>query len=275
MAIIIDRNTKTTRQAPTTQQQPVRIASYPAYPSENPGTPYIPSTNEPSWWDGIPVVPENWTAASVQDDEYAKFAKEAQSLWAKNKTIVFEADKDFKRHVYANKTYAGVDMEVSISLPGQADYKFADLNTLSVSSHRESFPVRTLGTVNPMGFTSGPRTIAGSMIFSVIDAYTFYKVARSLYGQSAESLWSETNASVYPLADALPPFDITITFNNEYEPQGAALRIFGCKIIDDGTTMSIDDLVTENTYSFMAAGIAPIHRAKNWKRVNYDDKAPE
>lgn len=274
MAIIIDRNTKTTRTA-APMQPAVRIAPFPVYPSETPGTPYIPSTNEPSWWDGVPTVPDGWKSAGVQDADYAKFYKEAEAAFAANKTVVFEKDDNFKGHVYSNKTYAGVDMEVSISLPGQADYLFADLNTLSVSTHRESFPVRTLGMVNPMGFTSGPRTIAGSMIFSVIDAYVFYKAARELYGKSAESLWDNTSASVYPLADSLPPFDITITFNNEYEPQGAALRIFGVKIIDDSMTMSIDDLVTENTYSFMAQGIAPVHRAKNWKRVNITDKAPK
>jgi hypothetical protein len=122
-----------------------------------------------------------------------------------------------------------------------------------------------LGMVNPAGFTSGPRTIAGSLIFSMIEVNPFYRAAASIYQNSAESMWDTTSASGYPLADSLPPFDITITLNNEYHPEGAAMRIFGCKIIDEGQTMSIDDMVTEVTYSFMASGIAPVHMAKNWK----------
>jgi hypothetical protein len=132
--------------------------------------------------------------------------------------------------------------------------------------------------VNPMGFTSGPRTIAGSMIFTLIEKNPFYKAAEALYSRSGTSPWKESNAGSYPLADSLPPFDITITLNNEYERQGAALRIFGVKIIDEGQTHSIDDLVTEVTYSFMALGIAPVHFPKGWKvddtSWNSDDGQP-
>lgn len=262
MAIILDKDGETTRRA-AAAATPVRTANYPIYPSENPGDPYIPVTDTDSWWDGIPSSPTNWDPKSATSEHYEAFLA-YEEMARRNGTLVFERDETFKRHQYANKTYSGVDMVASISLPGQASFEFADLSTLSVSTHRESFPVRTLGMTNPMGFTSGPRTIAGSMIFTVIDAYSFYKVAQDLYGRSAKSLWDDTGNPDYPLADSLPPFDITITFNNEYEPQGAVLRIFGVKIIDDGMTLSIDDLVSENTYSFMAAGIAPIHRAKNW-----------
>lgn len=272
MAIIVDKTAEATRQQPETDIPVVRLAPYPVFPSENPGTPYIPDTLEPAWWNEMPDPSTDWSPASNQHRDYDAFIAANEILREKNPTAVIFEKHESKRHQYANMTYAGVDMVASISMPGQGDYVFADLNTLSVSTHRENFPVRTLGSVNPRGFTSGPRTIAGSMIFSVIDAYVFYKIAQDMYGKSAASLWDDTPAGVYPLADSLPPFDITITFNNEYDPDGAALRIFGIKLIDDSMTMSIDDLVSENTYSFMAQGVAPIHRAKNWKVISMDQE---
>jgi len=77
----------------------------------------------------------------------------------------------------------------------------------------------------------------------------------------ADSNW------LYPLADSLPPFDITITLMNEYNPIGSVIRIYGIVLVDDGQTLSIDDLVTENVYSYMAAGIAPMHYPTGWKIV--------
>jgi hypothetical protein len=55
----------------------------------------------------------------------------------------------------------------------------------------------------------------------------------------------------------LPPFDIVLTFFNEYG-NAAKMKIFGITIIDEGQTMSVDDLITEQTYTFMARGIQPM-----------------
>ena len=54
--------------------------------------------------------------------------------------------------------------------------------------------------------------------------------------------------------DELPPFDITISFANEYGTQ-ARLAIYGVRIINEGQTMSINDVYTENTYQFVATDI--------------------
>jgi hypothetical protein len=65
------------------------------------------------------------------------------------------------------------------------------------------------------------------------------------------------NGFFAPLADMLPPFDIIITLVNEYG-QYAKMKIFGVTIIDEGQTLSIDDLFIEQTYTFMARGIQPL-----------------
>lgn len=88
------------------------------------------------------------------------------------------------------------------------------------------------------GFMSVHNTIAGSLVFTVFDEYAFYRINR---------FKNAVKAGYYPLADMLPPLDISLTFSNEHGV-ASTLRIYGVTIIDEGQTMSIDDLITEQTY---------------------------
>ena len=129
--------------------------------------------------------------------------------------------------------------------------ELGELQTLSYSIHRENSPVRTLGHVNVRGFIKGGRTIAGSLIFTVFNEYAFYKIKKY------RELLARRNGFFAPLADMLPPFDIVISFFNEYG-QSAKMKIFGITIVDEGQTVSIEDIITEQTYTYMARGIQPM-----------------
>lgn len=258
-----------------------RVADYAIGQSGNPGTPYIPeptATRDPvlNWWE---------TAVSVDGQDYSSereetIARAQQQFLAdvmKPGALVIEKgssgttsvwkrahDKQFNVDYVSNlsklnKTYTGIDIVPVITIPNRPPVTIGELSTLSISTHMEKFPVRTCGRRNPLGFSRGQRTIAGSMVFSLIDAYPFYR----MMNEAGEAFWDV--AAEYPLADSLPPFDITITLNNEYEDRGAVMRLYGVTIVDDGTVFSIDDLVTENTYSYMALGIAPVHRVNKWE----------
>lgn len=148
-------------------------------------------------------------------------------------------------------SYAGVDIVAEIVLPGQQPLTLGDLQTISYSIHRENSPVRTIGHTNPVGFIRGPRTIAGSLIFTQFNTYTFYRLQHFRD--------AVVNYGIYPLADMLPAFDVVITFANEYGVF-SAMKIYGVTIVDEGGTMSIENLLTEATYSYMARGIQPIRR---------------
>ena len=147
-------------------------------------------------------------------------------------------------------SFSGVDIVANMVLPGEGPIILGELQTISYSIHRENTPVRTLGHVGPINFVKGPRTIAGSLIFTVFDEYAFYRIER--YRKAISS-------GFYPLADMLPPMDISITFSNEYG-LASTMKLFGLTIIDEGQTMSVDDMITEQTYTFMARGIQPITR---------------
>lgn len=154
-------------------------------------------------------------------------------------------------------TYAGVDISAMMLLPGdEAPITWGQLHTISYSMHRENTPVRFLGRVNPAGFVKGPRTIAGSLIFTSFSSYAFNRIKK---------MQDALAKNVFPVADMLPPFDVIITMTNEYGYR-SKMAILGVTIIDEGGTMSIDDLQMEETYTYIARGIHPMQEIRTMSK---------
>jgi len=169
----------------------------------------------------------------------------------------------FERSI-SNYSYSGTDAVATIVVPvldsngmytGQESLTLGELQTISYSIHRENSPIRTIGNVNPKGFVKGGRTIAGSLIFTTFREYAFYRL------QAFRKFLNNTSNNQFfaPLGDMLPPFDIVLTFFDEYGG-GSKMKIFGVTLVDEGQTVSVDDLITEQTYTFMARGIQPMIR---------------
>ena len=102
------------------------------------------------------------------------------------------------------------------------------------------------GNINAKDYILGPRTIAGSLVFTVFNRH----FAKNIINDINESLDSDYAF----LADELPPFDIIMSFANEYGLKGK-LVIYGIRLINEGQVMSINDIYTENTYQFVATDI--------------------
>jgi hypothetical protein len=66
--------------------------------------------------------------------------------------------------------------------------------------------------------------------------------------------------------DQIPPFDITLVGSNEYGVS-TAMAIIGVELVNEGYGISIDDLVSEQQYTFIAREIVP------WKVVNQNPDA--
>lgn len=166
-----------------------------------------------------------------------------------------------KSYSFQNISFSGTDAVATMIIPmigedgritSQGEVvTLGELQTLSYSIHRENSPIRTLGHVNVRGFIKGGRTIAGSLIFTVFNEYVFYRISQ------LKDLLARKNGFFAPLADMLPPFDIVVSFFNEYG-QASKMKIFGVTIVDEGQTLSIDDLITEQVYTYMARGIQPM-----------------
>lgn len=58
--------------------------------------------------------------------------------------------------------------------------------------------------------------------------------------------------------DEVPPFDITISFANEYG-QEAALVIYGCEILNEANGFSIDSVLSQKACTFVARHVSPMH----------------
>jgi len=58
----------------------------------------------------------------------------------------------------------------------------------------------------------------------------------------------------YP--DQIPPFDIVLAAANEYGAL-AIMKILGVELMNNGSGISIDDMVSEHSYTYMAHGLIP------------------
>lgn len=55
-------------------------------------------------------------------------------------------------------------------------------------------------------------------------------------------------------ADQIPPFDITLAAANEYGAM-AVMRIYGVELLNEGSGVSIDDIVTETQHTYVARSL--------------------
>lgn len=160
-------------------------------------------------------------------------------------------------------SFSGTDMVATCNILGET-IVLGTLQTISYSLHMDRKPIRSIGNINAKDYTQGPRTIAGSLVFAVFDKHILYHMAEvfnqgnGTYKSNAYTVLYEKYKSFtknrHILSDELPPFDITITFANEYGNK-AKLAIYGVQLVNEGQVMSINDIYTENTYQFTALDI--------------------
>ena len=130
-----------------------------------------------------------------------------------------------------------------------------EIQTLSYSIYRDKFPVRALGSTYVRGYTAGMRTVAGSMIFTVFNEHVLNKILLTMGARP-----NDTEISSIPtttLADQLPPIDIQVNFANEFGDQ-SYMVIYGVEFVQEGQTMSIEDLLLEQVIQYVARDIDPM-----------------
>lgn len=185
-------------------------------------------------------------------------------------------------------TFSGADIVCSF-----AGVTVGTLSGITWSVTREKAPIYTMGSANPRSFSRGKRGIAGSLIFTMFDRPSLY---RMLLDRKDEAFYYTRSSNVLPgtdggaylhrgivpasaqqvdvrksfpyYADQVPPFDVTITFANEYG-QAAVRGIYGVEILNEGCGASMDDVVIEETMTFVAREIGPmVSTGKDFKTVN-------
>lgn len=155
------------------------------------------------------------------------------------------------------KSFSGTDALVFALLPESTPVVLGTITTISYSMFRDKKPVPLIGKINVGGFTRGTRIYAGTMIFTIINQHWVNDLME-------QAPWLKEYGRLK--ADELPLFDLMIVCANEY---GASVQMFiyGVDITDEGQVISIEDILTENTFSFVARDLTTFTNTSDYKQT--------
>ena len=142
-------------------------------------------------------------------------------------------------------SYSGADISASIRIPGKTPMTFGEIYAVGYSINRPKTPVVQLGSSVAKGFTSGVRMITGLLAFNVFRESIVLKAMNDI-----------TQSGYLMLMDEMPLFDIVIVAANEYGSK-STMTIEGVTVVNEGQSMSIDDMKVDNINQFYALNITP------------------
>lgn len=156
------------------------------------------------------------------------------------------------------KTFSGIDI-IALSSLNTIVSRLEGLTQISWSIHKGKNPQRVIGKPTSPGRASGSRTIAGTMVFTLSDHHPLldlvpgdYPVTNTGALESTPELWQPIM-----MPDQLPPFDLMVIMTNEYG-YASMVSLYGIEIIDEGTVISVDNLITECVVQYTAVAMDPI-----------------
>jgi hypothetical protein len=177
-------------------------------------------------------------------------------------------------------SFSGID--ITAVFGGHA---IAECQGISYSVSREKAPLYTLGSANPRSFSRGKRGIAGAVVFLVFDRSSLFNSMQGdsfywgnvhetkiddkgdIQRLSAASLRTELQGSTVlsnkqvmnaSYHDQIPPFDI-ILFAATERGHGAMMEILGVEILNCGSGVSVDDITTDESCTWIGVNIIPWH----------------
>ena len=244
---------------------------------------YIPDIENPKVEAGLPIA-DNLKVVPRTD-------------LADNKENPYSEDKnppkiDLGDNIIQGMSGSGV--QVVLEFPAN-DYQSSvyfvakDILTVSHSVSRSKLPVTNLGEASMSGMSIGSRMVAGSIIklFSRYDSLstyvkTFVATRWDKLNEKDKEDISNTGTSISfkefsdYMRDDISPFNIHLVSTVEtllpkdYEKGASVPRvssIIGATIINNGKVFSIENLITEETLSFIAKTV--IYSTDNLKPNNY------
>jgi len=199
-------------------------------------------------------------------------------------------------------SFSGVDMVVTFG--GKI---LGELQGISFTVQREKAPVYSMGEADPRSFSRGKRGIAGSIVFVVFDRSALLEAMRDRpYVANRYSIpegfeIADVNVDTIEIVpgvigpavgassptvsrialdkviaapnylDQVLPFDVVITASNEY---GAVARmmIHGVEIMNVGSSLSTNDITTDEACTYIATAITP-WRDQGYIRINNDGRS--
>ena len=191
-------------------------------------------------------------------------------------------------------SYSGADCKAVAYFDNNSNYddvadkniRLEGLATISYSIHEAKSPVRRLGERSVAGYTKGIRTIAGSMVFLVIEDHPLANLVKESNKTQGYSRDNNTKGVSFKMikgetryvSTMLAPFNIGLFYKTEVAFTGnkntgnykhamkstfndmAHLVISGVEIISEGMVTSVNDMVTEISMQFVAHDVFNIER---------------
>ena len=148
--------------------------------------------------------------------------------------------------------------------------------TISVSIHEAKSPVRRIGERGVSGYTRGIRTIAGTIVFLIIEDHPLRMLAakdpaniyQELIGWSRD-LTTKGMGSGYgkirfdnKISTLISPMNIMLRYQTEMARNGVgdaggSMILEGVEFVNEGIVTSVNDMVTEVVCQFVAQDIRP------------------
>lgn len=151
-----------------------------------------------------------------------------------------------------NVSFSGCDMVVSANMRSSSgrtvSVVMGSVQTVSYSIYRKLSPINCIGNVNAKDYVGGPRTVAGSLVFTVFHQHWATDLLDKFYKAEGYA----ANRKVF--MDEVAPIDLTISMANEFGVK-SRLALYSVRLFSEGQVMSINDIYTENTYQYVALNV--------------------
>lgn len=231
-------------------QRPKLLDTYKAYASTVTVTNSFPGTG-----------PESTTSGTTSSDSSVDSSQNAQTT---TKQHISNGASEWAR---TNVSFSGCDMVISAEMSTTSGERVSavlgSVQTFSYSIYRKLSPILNIGNINAKDYVGGPRTIAGSIVFTVFNQH---------WGTELIDRFSKAEgykASRKVLMDEVAPIDFTISMANEYGV-AARLALYSVRLFSEGQVMSINDIYTENTYQYVALNMDYLVNIEMGDEIDWD-----
>ncbi len=169
------------------------------------------------------------------------------------------------------KSVGGSSTHIVLEFPDIGFIYMGSVVSLSYNVYRDKAPVFNCGNTTISGFAIGKKYVAGSMVnlmFSkdeISDFISKYNLQKQLENTDISDFAKKQNSDqslkeIHTfMKDDLTSFNIHCIFTSEYHDEATRIIIYGANFINNGQVMSVDDIITESTISFVAKDLREQH----------------
>lgn len=152
-----------------------------------------------------------------------------------------------------NYSFSGTDVKAyALDIEGENFHQLKALSTISIQVNEQKSPVRRLGRQHVTGFTRSIKTVAGTMVFVILNDHPLKGlIANGNIFLSSRHVLDDTNKK-YQSTNILP-FNLKLIYQTEHATNNTAeINVYGIEVISQSIVTSSNDMVTEMVIQFLA-----------------------